>query len=278
MVKKQRSRRLDELLFELKYVSTLKEAAALIMAGAVYVNGKKCLYPSEKYDISPSSPLNIEIVREKFERKYVSRGGIKLEGAVRHFGIDVRDKVCIDIGSSTGGFTDFLLKEGASKVYAYDVGKNLLHFKISSDPRVVKVENFNFKYFPQAVKDTTLDSGHSYEAALSADIAVCDVSFISVVKILQSLSEGLDIVCQQKVKDNDFNILALVKPQFELAPRYLEKGIVKDTTMARFAVEKVGSEVVKNLKGFELKGIVPSPIKGAAGNEEFFLYLVKKLI
>ena len=273
--------RLDDLLLRLNLASSLKEATALVMAGRVFVNGRKSLHPSERYD-SASTP-EIKVSVSSAEAKYVSRGGLKLDGALKTFGLDVKDKVCLDIGSSTGGVTDVLLRNGASRVYAFDVGRNLLHEKISSDKRVVAVEGFNFRYFSSVLKKADERYRefyqHCYEAAASADFAVCDVSFISVKKILSSLSEGLDIVWfggnSPPAKDGYFRILALVKPQFELHPKHLKKGVVCDASLGRAAAQGIARWVKTFLKGVVVRDIIPSCIKGVSGNEEFFLLMDK---
>jgi len=284
--------RLDNIILKLNLASSLKEAAALVMAGRVFVNGRKSLYPSERYDVGSHPPPEIKISGSSVARggggvtEYVSRGGLKLDGAFKSLGLDVKEKVCLDIGSSTGGFTDVLLKNGASKVYAFDVGRNLLHEKILSDKRVVSVEGFNFRYFSSVLKKSDERYRgfyrYCYEAATSADFAVCDVSFISVKKILLSLVEGLDIVRSADAtssglaeKDGCFRILALVKPQFELHPRHLEKGVVRDAALGRAAAEEIALWARNFLKGVVVRALIPSSIKGASGNEEFFLLMDK---
>lgn len=239
-------KRLDSLLVERKLAEDLKHALALILSGRVFVDGKRAFFSGERF-----KPLvSIEV---KNPSLYVSRAGVKLDYAIKYFGVDIAGNVCLDIGASTGGFTDCLLKNGAKKVYALDVGQHLLDEKLKNDPRVVSIENLNFKYFSE--RDLLLFQE-------LPDMVTVDVSFISLKKILKVL---------YNVFKHDFEVLALIKPQFEVSPDKLIKGVVKDT---RFVDEAV-SDVVdfsRNI-GFGVAGVVPSPIKGAKGNTEYLVYL-----
>jgi len=181
--------------------------------------------------------------------KYVSRGGLKLEAALDHFHIDVTGKICLDVGSSTGGFTDCLLQHGAARVYAIDVGTGQLDWKLRNVPRVIVQEQVNARYL----------SGEQVPEPV--DVAVCDVSFISVTMILPVLP-GL-------LADHG-EMIILVKPQFELERRQVGKGgIVRDPELHRLACEKI--QAAAGALGFRSE-IMPSPITGAEGNREFLLY------
>ena len=235
--------RLDQLLIEKNLVETKEKAQALILAGDVKVDGETIPKASNKF--SPDAKIEV-----KEHLKYVSRGGLKLEEAIRHFQIDLKEKVCLDIGSSTGGFTDCLLQYGAKKVYATDVGRGLIDWKLRTDKRVVLLENINFRYFdPQLLKD-------------KIEIITIDVSFISLDKILPRIKE---------VINNPANIIALVKPQFEARRSQVKKGIITDENVQLATVDRIRS-VAESL-GFTYNGTVKSPIQGAKGNVEFLIYL-----
>lgn len=235
-------RRLDQLLVDRGLAETREKAQALILAGWVLVEGQKIdkagrtFAVSSRIDVTERSP-------------YVSRGGFKLEAAIDHWGIDVRDKVCLDVGASTGGFTNCLLLRGARRVYAIDVGKGQLDWKIRTDPRVVVRDGINARYlepsdFPEQV-----------------DLAVCDVSFISATMILPRLVPLLR---------EHGEMVILVKPQFEVARGQVGKGgIVRDPILHREACERVAGAA--QTLGFTTD-IIESPIAGAEGNKEFLLH------
>ena len=181
--------------------------------------------------------------------RFVGRGGLKLEAALDHFGIQVAGKVCLDIGSSTGGFTDCLLQHGAARVYAIDVGTGQLDWKLRNDPRVVVEEQVNARYLTRA------------EVPESIALAVCDVSFISITMILPALPNLLA---------ENGEMVILVKPQFELEREQVGKGgIIRDPRLHQQACRRV-EEAVHRL-GFQTD-IIPSPVLGAEGNQEFLLY------
>ncbi|MGB9867042.1 MAG: TlyA family RNA methyltransferase [Bacillota bacterium] len=238
-------KRLDVMLVEAGLFPTRSAAQAAIMEGRVRVNDSvvtKC-----GTLVSPSDRLSVE----RPARQYVSRGGIKLEGALREFGVSVAGKVCLDAGSSTGGFVDCLLQHGAAKVFAVDVGYGQLAWKLRQDPRVVAIERTNVRYL-------TID-----QLGTVVDLATLDVSFISLTKVWPAV-KGL-------LKPGG-ETLSLVKPQFEAGPSKVGKrGVVKDP--------EVHLEVLVNLigtgvdLGFEVEGVCASPIKGPEGNLEFWLYL-----
>ena len=238
--------RLDKLLVERGLAPTRQKAQALILAGKVAVNGR----PADKAGALVSADARLELTAPP--SPYASRGGVKLEGALEDFALDVRGKVCLDIGASTGGFTDCLLQRGAARVYAVDVGKGQLDWKLRQDARVVVRESLNARY----LKPTDLGE--------AVDLVTIDVAFISVEKILPAAR-----ACARP----GAVFLILVKPQFELSRRQVGKGgIVRDPALHRLAVEKV-RQAAETL-GFEQLAVQPSRLPGAEGNLEFFLHAV----
>jgi 23S rRNA (cytidine1920-2'-O)/16S rRNA (cytidine1409-2'-O)-methyltransferase len=238
--------RIDKLLVDRGLVETREKAQALIMSGVVYVNNQKIDKPGTKIPVDE----NIEI-REKLP--YVSRGGFKLEKGLKVFNIDVKDKVCLDIGSSTGGFTDCLLQNGSKKVYAVDVGKHQLHEKLRKDPRVISIEGFNARYLSKQ------------QIPEPIDILVSDVSFISITKILPNICNLL--------KD-DFIGIILIKPQFELSKKEVKDGVVKDKNLHEKAIKSVLETLMESC--YCVKDLDFSPIKGPKGNIEFLALIEKK--
>lgn len=236
--------RLDLLLLNLGLVSTRSQAQALIMSGDVFVDGK----PITKSGTLVKRDANIEI---KKPPEYVSRGGFKLEKAIREFSIKVQDKVCVDIGSSTGGFTHCLLKFGARIVYAIDVGRGLLHPTLVNDPRVRLIEGYNARYLEPSL------------FPIKPTLATIDVSFISVRKILPAL-----VNCLEGEKE----IVVLVKPQFEAEYKRVSKGGV--VVKPEFHIEVI-NKVINFSKSLQLypHGLTFSPIKGRSGNIEYLLFL-----
>lgn len=237
--------RLDVLLVSRNLVESRELAQRLIIAGEVLVGG----HPSTK----PGTKINedAEIVI-KNKPRYVSRGGLKMEGALKAFPVSAEGKVCLDIGASTGGFTDCLLQHGAAKVHAIDVGTNQLVWKLRNDPRVVVKEKFNARYM------TIEDIGEQ------VDLIVSDVSFISLTKILPAVFPLL--------KENG-DALVLIKPQFELQPEDIGAGgIVRDPALHQRAVDKIRTFVTEEL-GRQWMGIETSPITGTDGNKEFLAWL-----
>jgi 23S rRNA (cytidine1920-2'-O)/16S rRNA (cytidine1409-2'-O)-methyltransferase len=245
MAKKSLRERLDKLLVDRRLVESREKAKALIMAGKVLVDGEKVTKAGTQVPCDAA----IKVVEDI---PYVSRGGIKLEAALKEFGIDVTDKICVDIGASTGGFTDCLLQHGAKKVYAIDVGYGQLHWKLRNDPRVVNIEKTNIRYMPRDIIPEVVDF-------------VCvDVSFISLEKVLPKVKEILG---------DEGEAVCLVKPQFEVGPEKVGKGgVVREERYRKEALEKV-SKVAIGL-GFAVKGVIHSPIRGSKGNQEYLMYLV----
>ena len=243
MAKKER---IDKLLVQKGLAPTREKAQALIMAGQVFVDGRRVEKAGEK--VSPDARIEV-----KGGMKYVSRGGYKLEKALKTFGIEPKGWVCLDVGASTGGFTDCLLQYGAKKVYAVDVGTGQLDQKLRQDPRVVSYEKTDAR---------KLTEEHIPE---KVDLITVDVSFISLERVLPSIIPFL--------KEGGL-IITLVKPQFELSPKDVKKGVVRDPSKRREAIEKVSKFAVENLK-LSLLGITKSSPKGPKGNEEFLLLLKK---
>ncbi len=237
--------RADLLLVAQGLAATRSEAQALIMAGVVFVDEKRV----EKSGDNLPSGVSLT-VKEKLP--FVSRGGLKLQGALEHFKVPVLGKTCLDVGASTGGFTDCLLQRGAAKVYAIDVGHGQLHPKLRNDARVVCLEETNFRHFD------------AREIPEPVTLAVADVSFISLSLILPNIV---------KVLAPESDILCLVKPQFELSPKEVKKGVVTSEDLRRKAVKKI-EDVALSLK-LEVLGGLDSPIKGPKGNHEYLLYLRK---
>ena len=239
-------KRLDVLLTEQLYAETRSKAQAIIMAGQVYVNGQK----ADKPGMSFEETVQIEV--RGAVCPYVSRGGLKLEKALRDFGVKPEGYVCSDSGASTGGFTDCLLQQGAKKVFAIDVGYGQLDWKIRSDERVVVMERTNIRYV------TPEDLGEPL------DLSVIDVSFI-----------GLDIVLptiKTLLKPGEGQVLCLIKPQFEAGKENVgKKGVVRDPKIHQMVLDKFVSLVTE--LGFAILGLTFSPVKGPEGNIEFLGHL-----
>jgi len=236
------AQRLDMLLVERGLAQSREKARALVLAGQVLVQGQKV----DKAGHSVLIDSKIEILESP---KYVGRGGLKLEAALDHFRIQANGKVCLDIGSSTGGFTDCLLQRGAAHVYAIDVGTGQLDWKLRNDPRVVVHEQVNARYLSRD------------QVPERIALAVCDVSFISITMILPVLPNLLA---------ESAEMVILVKPQFELERHQVGKGgIIRDPALHHQACRRVEEAVQRLGYGSE---IIPSPILGAEGNQEFLLY------
>jgi 23S rRNA (cytidine1920-2'-O)/16S rRNA (cytidine1409-2'-O)-methyltransferase len=235
--------RLDTLIVEKGLIESRNKAQSLIMAGYVYVNGQKM----DKCGTLVDQSISIDI---KEPLKYVSRGGLKLEKARDHFHVNFIDKVVLDIGSSTGGFTDVALQSGAKRVHAVDVGVNLLHYSLMNNERVIKHEGVNFRYIDFSVINEC------------ADIIVCDVSFISIKKIIDKML----FFC----KDNT-ELIFLIKPQFEAGKKEVgKKGILKDKAIHKLVLSDVIFSACEC--GFNFINLTESPIKGQKGNIEYLAY------
>ncbi len=242
--------RLDVLLVKRNLAESREKAKAIIMSGNVFVNGQREDKAGTTFDTEKN---RIEIEIKGNTLPYVSRGGLKLEKAMNQFDVTVDGKVCMDIGASTGGFTDCMLQNGAVKVFAVDVGHGQLAWKLRQDERVVCMEKTNIKY-------VTLD-----DIGEPLDFASVDVSFISLTKVLlpayRMLKEGGEMVC-------------LIKPQFEAGREKVgKKGVVRDKAVHREVIEMVISFVLAN--GFRVLNLDYSPVKGPEGNIEYLLHIKK---
>lgn len=240
--------RLDVAVFERGYAETREKAKALIMAGSVYLNGQKAL----KGGATVKETDVIEV--RGAVNPYVSRGGLKLHKAVASFGLELKDCICMDIGASTGGFTDCMLQNGASKVYSIDVGYGQLAWKLRCDERVVNLERTNFRYVTRE------------QIPEEIDFASVDVSFISLKLILPVmhtlLKEGGKSVC-------------LIKPQFEAGKENIgKKGVVRDKSVHADVIAKITEFATEN--GFAVIDVDFSPIKGPEGNIEYLMFIEKR--
>lgn len=240
--------RLDVLLVNRGLATSREKAKVVIMAGDVFVNGQREDKAGSTFD-----PEKVQIEVKGKQLKYVSRGGLKLEKAMNEFDIDINDAVCLDIGASTGGFTDCMLQNGAKKVFAVDVGHGQLDWKLRNDERVVCMEKCNFRYI------TPEDIGEVI------DFASCDVSFISLTKILPPAWQLLKV---------DGEMVCLIKPQFEAGKEKVgKKGVVREKSVHVEVVEKIVDFVLNN--GFVILRLDFSPIKGPEGNIEYLIHLKK---
>jgi len=235
--------RLDRWMVDHAITESREKAQALIMAGDVLLNGQKAVKPGQPVP----DGSHVQLLPQQ---RYVSRGGLKLEAALAHFGIDPANRICADFGSSTGGFTDCLLRAGAARVYAIDAGTNQLDWKLRADPRVIVHEGVNARHLDPALIPEPIA------------IAVCDVSFISATLILPAIFRALE--------PDTGRIVVLIKPQFEVGKGRVGKGgIVRDAALHLEACDRIRRFVEDG--GFRTD-IMESPITGAEGNKEFLLY------
>lgn len=240
--------RLDVILVERELAESREMAQRMIMSGQIQVRGVEHPKPGIKVDV------DAEIILNAPDEKFVSRGRLKLEAALARFQIKPSGWICLDVGASTGGFTDCLLQKGAVKVYAVDVGYGQLHYRLRSDPRIILLEKVNARFLSKC------------EIPEPVDLAVIDVSFISLRMILPAVKPLLK---------TDGKVIPLIKPQFEAGRERIPKGgVIKD--------EKTRNEVLDELEkyfdenGWSGAGFMPSPIKGASGNVEFLTCLMRK--
>jgi 23S rRNA (cytidine1920-2'-O)/16S rRNA (cytidine1409-2'-O)-methyltransferase len=246
MKSKTPRKRLDVLLVERGLAETTQKAQGMILAGEVRVDGVR----ADKAGEAIAEDARIEVASR--QQKYASRGGVKLEGALEDFGVDATSLICLDVGSSTGGFTDCLLKHGAAKVYSVDVNVDQMDWKLQQDARVIRIKR----------NARELKAG---EIPAKMDLVVADVSFISVGKVLQPAAE---------VARPGGEFLILIKPQFELKREEVgEGGIVSERKLHEKAIEIV-REAAK-AAGLECLGVMASRLTGAEGNQEFFLHARK---
>ena len=242
-------KRLDVLLVERGLVESRERARGLILSGVVFVNGERLDKAGQKL----SEDVEIDVKDKGIP--FVSRGGLKIEGALDFFNIDPTDKHCLDVGQSTGGFTDCLLQRGAASVVGVDVGYGQVALKVRNDPRVTVIERTNFRYFDPGTLERPVD------------LAVVDVSFISLELILPVV---------EKCLAPGGLVIALIKPQFEVGKGLVgSQGVVRDESLHEKVVQKVCDFAMENL-GLIVKGTGTSPIQGPKGNREFFCLLEKK--
>ena len=240
--------RLDVLLVEQGFAASREKAKAIIMSGNVFVNGQREDKAGTTFDPAKST---IEVKGQTL--KYVSRGGLKLEKAMAQFDITLEDKVCMDIGASTGGFTDYMLQNGARKVYSVDVGHGQLAWSLRNDERVVCMEKTNFRYLTREDIQDDLD------------FASVDVSFISLSKIL--------LPARKILKDHG-QMVCLIKPQFEAGKDKVgKKGVVREQSVHQEVIEKIFT--LADILGFQILGLEYSPIKGPEGNIEYLIHIEK---
>ena len=241
---KKLKKRLDQLLVDKKIVNSKSKAQAMIMSGQVFVNDKIITKSGHNF------VEDIKIFIKNLNPPWVSRGAIKLIKAIETFDIEIKNKVCLDIGSSTGGFSQVLLKHKAKRIYSVDVGTNQLHEKLRKEKKIVSIENFNAKYINSSIISEKID------------LIVCDVSFISLKKVIYP---------SLKLLSKDAEIIALIKPQFETKKSNLRKGIVKDSLIHKEICDDIQKWFIQKCEA-EVIGIVKSPITGPKGNLEFLIF------
>lgn len=244
-----KKQRIDLLMVEKGLVSSRSLAQKLIMAGQVRANGQIVLKPATK--IASNTTITI-----KQKARYVSRGGEKLAAALKAFDLDVTDKVCADVGSSTGGFTDCLLQNGANRVYAIDVGKGILHWRLRNDPNVIVMESTNARYIENLPE--------------SIDLVTIDASFISLRILLPVVKNWFSV----KGENKKGKVVALIKPQFEAGRKEVSKGhgVIRSPEM-HLQVLKGILEFTQQ-SGYKVLNLIQSPLIGPKGNKEFLVYLV----
>ena len=244
IIKKQR---LDQILFNRNLAESKSKAQAMIMAGQVFVEGIKI--NKSGFNINQDSLIEIK----NLGPEWVSRGAIKLIRALDAHNIQLRDKICIDLGSSTGGFTDVLIQRGAKKIYAVDVGTNQLHEKLKKNTKIISLEKTNARYLTKEIISELIE------------ILVCDVSFISLKKV---------ILPNLNLLKNKSTIIALIKPQFESEKNESKKGVVRDSQIH----ERICNETkdwFESVCGCKVLSIIESPIKGPKGNTEYLIHVKK---
>jgi 23S rRNA (cytidine1920-2'-O)/16S rRNA (cytidine1409-2'-O)-methyltransferase len=256
--------RLDKILVSKGLVKSRELARAFIMEGKVFVDGGRITKAGTL--VSESA----DILLKDADLPFVSRGGLKLEAAIDFFAVDVKDRVIMDVGASTGGFTDCLLKRGAKKIYCIDVGYGQLDWSLRKDPRVIPLEKTNIRYLGEMVgRQESRIKGPGFEdlRSSSIDMAVIDVSFISLKKVVPAVIGFLK---------EDADVLALVKPQFEVGKGEVGKGgIVREEEKRLEALESVRQNLEKT--GLETAGTFRSPVPGQKGNIEYFLYMKRRV-
>ncbi|MBT3901443.1 MAG: TlyA family RNA methyltransferase [Pelagibacteraceae bacterium] len=240
ILKKQR---LDQILVDRNLAETKSKAQAMIMAGQIYVEGN----PINKSGFGIKTDAYIEV--KNLGPEWVSRGAFKLIKAIETYKIEIKNKICLDIGSSTGGFTDVLINKNAQKVYAVDVGTNQLHEKLKKNSKVISLEKMNARYLNKELFTDLIE------------IMVCDVSFISLKKVI---GPNLNLLTDKSI------IIVLIKPQFEAKKYELKKGIIRDSQIHKRICDEI-KEWFETECSCYIEGIIESPIKGPKGNTEFLL-------
>ncbi len=247
--------RIDKILVERGLVASRERAQAMLLAGRVLVNGQKVLKAGTAFD----PDAEIRLLGE--DLKYVSRGGLKLEAALQHWNVDLTGRTCVDVGTSTGGFTDCMLQHGAAEVICVDTGYGQIAAKLRSDPRVKLLENTNARYL-------TSDQVRAASPTARVSLIAVDVSFISVTLILPAVLAS--VFAQDKADQRE--LVVLIKPQFEVGRERVGKGgIVRDEEARKDAVKKVCSSVT-DLNGRNVD-VIDSPILGMEGNHEYLLHV-----
>ena len=238
-----KKQRLDQILVNKNLVNSKSKAQAMIMAGQIFVEGKQI----NKSGLSFNIDSQIEV--KALGPQWVSRGALKLIKALDKFNINVEEKICLDLGASTGGFTDVLLKRNAKKIYAVDVGTNQLNEKIKNNPKVISLEKTNARYLVKEMFDELIQ------------LVVCDVSFISLKKVILP---NLSLLAKNSI------IISLIKPQFESKRNELKKGVIRDSLVHTRICNDIKKWFISEC-GCEFIGITKSPIKGPKGNIEFLI-------
>jgi len=239
--------RLDKILVIKGLLENTSKAKAFIMSGKIIVNGKKIEKSGSKF------PLSVDIEVLSKGHKWVSRGGVKLSYAIKKFNFIIENRICADLGSSTGGFTDVLIKNKAQEIYCVDVGKGQLDWKLVTNKKVIVLDKTNVRNFDLEKVDDKIS------------LITCDLSFISIKKALIKIINS---------KISDLNLIVLIKPQFELSREKIGKnGIVRNNEFRQEAVDNITSWF--SSKNWKIKGLIESPITGAKGNKEYFLYAKK---
>ncbi|MCI5072038.1 TlyA family RNA methyltransferase [bacterium] len=250
MVKKKNTRiRLDQLLVDQHLADSKTKAQAMIMAGEVYIGEEKQSKPGHK--VAQDSLIHIKNIIPT----YVSRGGLKLAGALKDFNIQPKDLICLDVGASTGGFTDYLLQHDAQHVYCIDVGKNQLHYKLHQHPKVSWRESLHVKDFNAEKTFSPIDLSQT------VDLVVIDCSFIALEKVIPHITQALHKQSQ---------VVALIKPQFQAQAKDLNKGVIKDETLRQSLITACIAEIENNLP-FKYMAKSDAHIKGPKGNQECFV-------
>ncbi len=240
--------RLDQLLVDKNLIESKTKAQSMIMAGQVLVNDKIVLKSGNYFD------KHSKIVINRLHPEWVSRGAFKLLKAIEYFKINIKNKTCLDIGSSTGGFSQVLLKNNAKKIYSIDVGTNQLHEKLRKEKKIISIENFNARNLNNFLIPDKLD------------LVVCDVSFISLKKVIYPTLNLLS---------NNSEIITLIKPQFETKKNNLKKGVVIDQIIHQQVCDDIRNWFINKLDA-KVVGIINSPITGPKGNVEFLIYCILK--